>query len=150
MAYGSTVQLSPQEAQSLSSQVQGISPTTLSIFLNNARVALIEFIPFVGPAFAVYVSYSTGVALSAITQSSTSIHMSGLEAFFLLLVTPIYWMEFFSYSLAVEESIAIIVAIRKKEFLTKEWKWLLLSILIVVSVLFFSAKVESSLVGMFS
>ncbi|MHB8566176.1 MAG: stage II sporulation protein M [Nitrososphaerales archaeon] len=147
LAYASTVQLSPQDAQNLTTQVQGLQPTTDGIFINNVRVALIEFIPFVGPAFGVYVSYSTGVVIAAIAETSTTAHISGLESFFILLITPIYWMEFFSYSLAVEESIALVVSIRRRDFLKTEWKWLLVSIFLVVSVLFLSARIEASLVN---
>jgi len=149
LGYSSTIQLSPQDAQSLYLQVKGITPTANGIFLNNLRVALIEFIPLLGPAFGVYVSYSTGLALAAIAQANPGAHVSGLESFLILLITPIYWMEFFSYSLAVEESIALVVSLRRRDFFEKkEWRWLLISLFLVVSVLFVSARLEASLVAL--
>ncbi len=147
LGYASTNSLSQTDAQSINSQVQGIQPTTIGIFTNNFRIALLEFIPAFGPAFGVYTSYSTGVAIAAIAEANPQSHITGLESFFLLLITPIYWLEFFSYSLAVEESIAVLVSIRNRDFLKTEWKWLVASVLVVGAVLLVSANLEATLVG---
>ena len=145
--FASTVTMSQSEAQSINSQVRGIEPTTLGIFTNNFRIALVEFIPVFGPAFGVYTSYSTGVAITAIAQANPQSHLTGFESFLLLLLTPIYWLEFFSYSVAVEESIAVLVSIKNRDFLNMEWKWLVASILVVGAVLLISANLEATLVG---
>ena len=146
VAYASTLPISQSNAQGLNSQVQSIPATTVGIFSNNVRIALVEFIPVVGPIFGVYTSYSTGVAIAAISQADSQSQMSGIVLFLLLMLTPIFWLEFFSYSLAVEESISLIVSIRSRD-LKREWKWLVASILAVAIVLFFSARLESSLVS---
>ena len=147
LGFASTTTLSPQDASALNSQANSIQPTTAAIFLNNVQISLLEFIPVFGPAFAAYTSYSTGLVFAAIAQSNSAGNISGLESFFILLITPIYWMEFFSYSLAVEESIAIIISIKNRD-LKIEWKWALVSILVVISVLFVSARLEASLVNL--
>jgi hypothetical protein len=71
-----------------------------------------------------------------------------LELFLALLLTPIYWIEFSCYSLAVEESIALIISFWKKDFRTTEWKWLVVSILFVVATLFVSARLEVQLINL--
>jgi uncharacterized integral membrane protein len=147
VAYASAQPISQSYAQNLNSQVESIPATTIGIFLNNVRIALVEFIPFVGPIFAVYTSYSTGVAIAAISTANSQAQINGLEAFLILMLTPIFWLEFFCYSLAVEESISFIIAIGRKEIASAEWKWLVASILAVVVVLFFSARLEASLVS---
>ncbi|MCL4519835.1 MAG: hypothetical protein M1587_11640 [Thaumarchaeota archaeon] len=149
VALGASAKLTPDQASQLNQTVSGLGHGTLAIFFNNARVDLIEFVPILGPAFGVYVSYNTGLAIEAITQSSSIQGISAIEAFLALMLTPIFWMEFFSYSLAVEESFAILIAARKKEDLSVELRWLVGSLLLAMAVLFVSARLESSIVGMF-
>jgi hypothetical protein len=91
VAYASAQPLSQSNAQSLNSQVQSIPATTVGIFLNNVRIALVEFIPFVGPIFGVYISYGTGVAIVAISQANPQAQISGLELFLILMLTPIFF-----------------------------------------------------------
>ena len=81
--------LSSSDTQSISQGVQGIKDTVVGIFENNVMIALAEFIPGFGPAFGVYSSYDTGLALAALAQSNPSTGVSGLELFFVLLLTPI-------------------------------------------------------------
>ena len=151
VAYASTLTLPPGEASSISSQTQSLPSTTKGIFLNNVQIALTEFIPVYGPVFGILVSYDTGVATAALSQANPQAHLSGLELFLFLILTPIYWLEFFSYSLAVEESIAVVIwialSVKNRSLDKTELKWLVGSILAVVIVLFFSARLESSLVG---
>lgn len=146
-AYGSTAQMSQAQAQSISQGVQGIPETTLGIFRNNVQIALIEFIPGFGPAFGVYTSYDTGVALAGLAEANPSAGISGLESFFVLVLTPIFWLEFFCYSLAVEESISVIISFKNRDFRTNEWKWLAGSIFVVIATLFVSAQLEVDLIN---
>ncbi len=146
-AYSSTIHLTNSEAQSLSNGVEGIKATTIAIFENNVEIALLEFVPGFGPAFGAYTSYNTGLATAALAQTNPSSGLSGIELFLFLLLTPIYWMEFTCYSLAVEESIALIVSARNRDFKTSEWKWLVGSVLFVAALLFVSAGVEVGLIN---
>src|SRR5579862_4529449 len=120
-AYSSTIQLSQSDAQSLSQSVEGINDTVVGIFENNAHIALLEFVPGFGPAFGAYSSYDTGLALAALAQSNSSVGITGFELFLVLLLTPIFWIEFACYSLAVEESLAIVICFKNHDFRTKEW-----------------------------
>jgi len=147
LAYSSTAELSQSDAQSLSQGVEGINGTVVGIFENNVRIALLEFVPGFGPAFGAYSSYDTGLALAALAQSNPTIGISGFELFIVLLLTPIFWIEFACYSLAVEEGLAIIISLRNHDFRSREWKWLVCSILFVVATLFVSARLEVDLIN---
>ncbi|HXQ93348.1 MAG TPA: hypothetical protein VN739_10115 [Nitrososphaerales archaeon] len=147
LAYSSSIQLSQSDTQSLSQGVEGISGTVLGIFENNVQIALVEFVPGFGPAFGAYSSYNTGLALAALSQSNSTLGISGFELFLVLLLTPIFWIEFACYSLAVEESLAVIVSFKNRDFRTREWKWLVYSILFVVATLFVSARLEVDLIN---
>jgi hypothetical protein len=147
LAFASTLPLSTSDAQSLSQGVEGIHATTSAIFLNNAQIALLEFVPGFGPAFGAYSSFDTGLAISALAQTNSNSGLSGLELFIFLLFTPIYWLEFACYSLAVEESISVLVSFRNRDFRKTEWKWLLGSILFVVATLFVSAGIEANMIS---
>jgi len=147
LAYSSSIVLSSADAQSLSQGVEGIKDSVVGIFENNVQIALVEFVPGFGPAFGAYSSYDTGLAIAALAQSSPTSGLSGPELFFVLLLTPIYWVEFTCYSLAVEESIAIMISLKERTFRTAEWKWLVGSILFVVATLFVSAGLEVDLIN---
>ena len=148
LAFASTIPLSLSDAQSLSQSVQGINGTTTAIFQNNVQIALLEFVPVFGPGFGAYSSYDTGLAISALALSNPGSSVSGIELFLFLLFTPIYWFEFACYSLAVEESISLLVSFRNHDFRKTEWKWLLGSILFVIATLFVSAGIEANLINL--
>ncbi len=149
LAFGSSMIPSRSEASSINNQVQNIQPTTLVIFLNNVQIALAGFIPLVGPIFEGYTVYSTGFAFSAIAQTQSGGQISGLETFLVTMLTPIFWMEFFSYSVAVEESISLLISFKNHDFRNEEWKWIIGSVVAVVVVLFASARLEATLVNTF-
>jgi uncharacterized membrane protein SpoIIM required for sporulation len=106
---GTLVPLSAQDSQQLSNNLnstlnQNKASGTLPqyIFLNNFQICLVMFIPIVGPLFGLFTLFSTGIALDAIASVQG---YSGILAFFLLILTPIFWLEFVSYSLAMTESV---------------------------------------------
>ena len=150
LGYASTTSLSKSDAASLSQGLQGITENTLGIFKNNVLIALGEFVPLFGPGLGIYSSYDTGLVLAALAQSNPSAGITGFESFIILLLTPIFWLEFFRYSLAVEESVSVIVSFRNKDFRTREWKWLVGSVGLVVVTLFVSAQLEVSLINFLS
>ena len=63
LAYSSTIQLSPSDAQSLTQSAKNIDESVVGIFKNNVQIALLEFVPGFGPGFSVYNSYDTGLVL---------------------------------------------------------------------------------------
>lgn len=147
LAFSSSTVLSASEAQSLSQGVTGIKDTVLGIYQNNVQICLLEFIPGFGTAFGAYASYDTGLAIAALAQSTPNSGLSGPELFFILLLTPIFWIEFTCYSLAVEESISIMISFRNHDFRKVEWRWLVASVVFVVATLFVSAAFEVDLIN---
>jgi predicted metal-binding membrane protein len=147
LAFASTITLSASDANSLSQSVQGINGTTTNIFQNNVQIALLEFVPVFGPGFGAYSSFDTGLAIAALAQTNSNSGLNGLELFIFLLFTPIYWFEFACYSLAVEESISLLVSFKNRDFRRSEWRWLLGSILFVVATLFVSAGIEANMIN---
>jgi hypothetical protein len=145
LGFASTVPMNQSQAESLVQSIQGIQPTQVGIFENNVRVSLLEIIPGFGPVFGGLVTYDTGLVISATGQVPNAT-TTGLEALLFLIVTPIFWLEFFCYSLSIEESISIIVSLRNRTFRVLEWKWLLGTIATVIVVLFVSAGIEVQLI----
>lgn len=69
---------------------------------NNFFICLIMFIPILGPIFGVYVLFSTGVAVSAV---ATAQGFPPIIAFIALVITPVFWLEFVAYSIAMAMSV---------------------------------------------
>jgi len=106
---GSLVPVSSQQAQQTSKQLnqtvnQHKANGTLPeyIFLNNFSICLVMFIPIIGPVFGFIVLFDTGFAISAIAQVQG---VPSLLLIFAELLTPVFWIEFIAYSLAISESI---------------------------------------------
>jgi uncharacterized membrane protein len=145
--FTSSIQLTESQAESLNQGVQGLGHSSIGIFENNVLIALAEFVPGFGPVLGIYTSYSTGLVTAAEAQANPSSGVTGPEALLITMLTPIFWLEFFCYSLAVEESISLIVSFKRKDFFSSEWKWLAGSVLMVVTTLFVSAKLETDLIN---
>jgi hypothetical protein len=106
---GTLVPLSAQQANAISKELnQTLAENKASgslpqyIFLNNFEICLFMFIPIAGPLIGMFILFNTGTALSAIAQ------VQGFPAileFAPLMITPIFWLEFISYSAAMTESI---------------------------------------------
>lgn len=72
------------------------------IFGNNFSICLLMFIPVVGPILGFYILFNTGTVISAI---ATAGGYPPIVAFVALFLTPVAWLEFASYSVAMSESI---------------------------------------------
>jgi hypothetical protein len=106
---GSLVPISPQAARQTSDQLnqtlnQNRASGTLPeyIFLNNFSICLVMFIPIVGPILGFFILFNTGYALGAISQVQG---YSPLIAILALVLTPVFWLEFASYTIGMTESI---------------------------------------------
>lgn len=60
------------------------------------------FIPLAGAGLGLYILYNTGVALSAIASIQGYPAYSGILN---LVVTPIFWIEFVAYAIAMAQSV---------------------------------------------
>lgn len=106
---GTLYPLSEEDAHLLSDNVNQIvenndSLVSLSsaIFVNNFIICLSMFIPIFGAVFGMFVLFSTGVGIHALSMTQG---MSTWLVFLSLMVMPIFWIEFASYSLGMSESI---------------------------------------------
>ncbi len=145
---GSFVPLSSEDAQTLYDEVnkpitenKDIASLSLYIFKNNFPLCLLMFIPLFGAAFGLFTLFSTGIALGAIAS------VQGIPAvltFFFLFITPIFWIEFISYSLAMTASIWLFRRLMQKRWL--ELKWTALSIGATALLLGIGAVLEAWLI----
>jgi hypothetical protein len=109
---GAAIPLTDQEAQDLrrqfSEQIGGIDQN--GIFLNNARIAFVMFIPALGAAVGTFSGFSTGAVFSALANGSSV--LKGIPPLSIL-ITPFGIMEVFSYGLAMSRSSMLVHSIVK-------------------------------------
>jgi hypothetical protein len=121
MVIGSLVPISPQDAKTTSDQLnqtlnQNRATGTLPqyIFLNNFEICLVMFIPIIGPILGFVILFNTGYALAAISQVQG---ISPLLDILLLVITPVFWLEFVSYTIGITESIWLF-----RRLLQRRWR----------------------------
>lgn len=164
---GSVTPLSQQDAtnisQNLNSTLQLHRETntlTQYIFLNNFGICLLMFIPIVGAGLGVFILFNTGLALGAIASTQGYPVWVGLGS---LVLTPVFWLEFAAYSLAMAESVWIFVRIIRLRLkvepdgavrwtgistLKNELKWLGISIAACAGLLVIGAFVEVFIISL--
>lgn len=141
---GSYIPMSSQEAYQLSNQLnqtlnenQASNTLTQYIFLNNFEICLLMFIPVAGPALGLFILFDTGLALGAIASVQGYPVYLGLIS---LAVTPVFWLEFAAYAIAMTESIWLFRRLTQKRW--REFKWTGLCIGICAGLLAIGAVVE--------
>ncbi|BAB67004.1 hypothetical protein STK_19110 [Sulfurisphaera tokodaii str. 7] len=134
----------PINSSSLVQQYNGIESSirnepyiliALSIFSNNIRVALLDFIPAIGILFLAYSIVNTGMILSAVMTAN---HIPGIIAALLLLTLPHSFVELPSYAIATASGTYILLR-------RNEWIRGILTLIIVPIELFLAALIEASL-----
>jgi uncharacterized membrane protein SpoIIM required for sporulation len=117
---GTLVPLSAQEANQISNDInQTLTSNQASgtlpqyIFLNNFSINLLMFIPIIGPLLGFLILFSTGIALGAIASVQGYPALLGLA---LLGLTPVFWLEFVSYSIGITESIWLFRRLRQRRW----------------------------------
>jgi hypothetical protein len=111
------------------------------IFINNFIICLLMFIPLAGAGLGLYILYNTGVALSAIASIQGYPAYSGILN---LVVTPIFWIEFAAYAIAMAQSIWLF-----RRMLQGRWgelKWTSVFIGVCALLLVVGAVVETWLI----
>ena len=127
-AIGSMFPLSSSDANSIGDSLNATlneNQNTLVqfIFINNFSICLLMFIPVAGAALGMFILFSTGVAINAISITQGFPTYLGLAS---LVVTPIFWLEFIAYSIAMAESIWLFRRLTQKRW--RELKWTVLFI----------------------
>jgi uncharacterized membrane protein SpoIIM required for sporulation len=157
---GSYLPLSSSDAQTISenlnstlNQYRANNTLTQYIFLNNFGICLAMFIPLFGAALGMFILFETGIALGAITTTQGYPVWIGLAS---LVITPVFWIEFIAYSIAMAGSIwlfrRIVKAIASKEpgqgrlILWHELKWTAIFIGTCAGLLAIGAVVEAWLI----
>ncbi len=145
---GSYVPLSAQDASTISKNLnqtvnQNKANNTLpqAIFVNNFQICLLMFIPLVGAFLGMFVLFDTGIALGAIANTQ---HYPVWFGLLNLVVTPVFWLEFAVYSIAMVESIWLF-----RRLLQGRWRQInetLMYIGISALILLTSAYVEAWLI----
>jgi len=142
---GATTMLSSEDASALSQfwgELFNSINTPIDIFLNNAVIALIMFVPFIGALFAMYVGYNSGLVISAMSQTN---NMNPVSVLLLTVANPIAFMEFMAYALAITQGILLVYSIYQKR-LRQETRNAAITIAIVLALLLVEAFLEFGLV----
>jgi len=106
---GSLVPVDAQEASQINDNLNQTVTSlgeegvlTQFIFGNNFIICLLMFIPIIGPLLGFYALFNTGMVVSAI---ATAEGYPLFLVFFSLFLTPVFWLEFAAYSIAISESV---------------------------------------------
>ncbi|MGE5555223.1 MAG: stage II sporulation protein M [Methanocella sp.] len=148
MALGSAITLSQAQAEFISDNLnrtlneQRANNNLIPyIFLNNFRITLLMFIPLAGAALGLLVLFNTGVALNALAMVNG---YPAYDAFFSLMATPVFWLEFAAYSIAMAESIWLFRRLLQRRW--RELKWVAASMGACALLLIIGAAVEAYIV----
>ena len=149
-AVGAFMPINAQDAQTISNDLNQTANSlsannalTPYIFGNNFMICLIMFIPIAGPIFGFYVLYNTGIAVGAV---ATTQGYPSFVALFAEFLTPIFWLEFISYSIAITESIWLLRRMMQHSG-TREIKNTGVLVTFCAAVLFLSAIIETALIS---
>ena len=131
---------SPSLVQQYNSLEQSITNQSyigiaISIFANNIRVAILDFIPAIGIIFFAYSIVNTGMLLSAV---ATAKGLPGFIVALLLLTLPHSFVELPSYAIATASGLYMLIR-------RNDWIRGLITFVIVPIELFLAALVEASL-----
>ncbi len=147
---GSYLPISHSDAQTISQNLndtlkQHRADNTLPeyIFINNFSICLLMFVPVAGAVLGCIILFDTGVALGAIAS------IQGYPVWFgflNLIVTPVFWLEFTAYSIAMAESIWLTRRLMQHRWM--ELKNTAILIGICAGLLIVGAFVEAWLIGL--
>jgi hypothetical protein len=117
---GTLMPLSADEAQMISDQLDqmvsendDVISLSFAIFVNNFGLCLPMFIPVFGVVFGLFVLFSTGMGVSAISMVQG---LPPILTLLMLMITPIFWIEFASYSLGMSESVWLFRRLTQKRW----------------------------------
>lgn len=146
---GSLVPVDAQEANQINDELnQAVASLgeegvlTQFIFGNNFIICLLMFIPVLGPLLGFYALFNTGMVVSAI---ATAEGYPLFLVFFSLALTPVFWLEFAAYSIAISESIWLFRRILQGRG-WRELKNACIFVSICAVLLFLGAVIETALI----
>lgn len=115
---GTFSRMEMEEARKLSQEINNLKECVKKvgfrlIFGNNFMHALIMFVPIAGPFWGFFTLYSTGRIIAALGMVNG---ISPALLAFTLFLFPFTWMEYFSYALAISESLILAYSVVKRNF----------------------------------
>ncbi|UCE96077.1 MAG: hypothetical protein JSV51_00225 [Candidatus Bathyarchaeota archaeon] len=114
------------------------------IFGNNFLFTLLMFIPIIGPIWGSFILFNTGIVLAVLGIAEG---IPPILLYFLLFFTPILWLEFCAYSIAMAQStIWFLQMLRQRS--KKEAVRTCILITICALILSFSALIEWIMINM--
>lgn len=127
--------------QTVSSYGTNLGLATASIFLNNFRICLVMFVPLAGLIVGLATILNTGVALGAIaTVRGYPVILEIIN----LLASPVTWIEFSAYAIALAEGVWLLRRILQQKY--GELKNAVILIGVCGIILILSALLESWLI----
>jgi uncharacterized membrane protein SpoIIM required for sporulation len=148
---GSYIPLNHQDAQTISKNLNETLNTHKAngslieyIFINNFSICLLMFVPIIGAVLGFAILFDTGVALGAIAYVQGYPIAVGLLS---LVITPVFWLEFTAYSIAMAESIWLARRLMQRRWL--EIKNTVILVGICAAILIVGAIVEVWLITTF-
>jgi uncharacterized membrane protein SpoIIM required for sporulation len=154
--FGSTLPIPQTTVNQISSQNSNLAQTAgsldllaraLFLFSNNFRIALFEFVPFLGWFFFGYSIYNTALAIEVIGMG---VSLSGPLVTLSLLFQPHSWLELPAYAIATTQSFYLISTIARRSKFKFELARTCLVIGIVAAELFIAAIFESAEISLSS
>jgi len=108
------------------------------IYINNLLLCLVMFIPLLGAGSGLLILYNTGVGLNAICIVQNQNTFLGVLD---LMASPVFWLEFVAYSIAIAQSIWLFRRILQGRW--DELRWTAVAIVVCVVLLAVGAIVET-------
>lgn len=115
-----------------------------SIFGNNMFHTLIMFVPIIGPVWGIFVLFNTGTIINLI---ATAYGIPPILALLSLFFTPVFWLEFCVYSVAMAQSTIWLIQIFRGHGKREAVRTCIL-ITICAAILLLAAVVEWAMINM--
>ncbi|MEM2211170.1 MAG: stage II sporulation protein M [Nitrososphaerales archaeon] len=135
------------DVKEVEKMIKGLEKTPLFIFHNNFLIALVTLIPFIGIPIHLFVQFNTGYAIGALTSS---INLSNLFMIFLLIMNPVFILEYSAYTITLGESINLTTLSIKRAGFKSRLKNSFKILLIATILLFIGALIESYFIAIIS
>lgn len=143
---GSEMEISQEDAQLFMDEFEDLIEDIdgIGIFLHNALIAIIMFIPGVGVGWGLFSAFQTGQAFAAIILIVPEI--GDIHPLALLYASPFGLMELVAYSLGISRSYLLIYKIIKKISIKPDYKITVIEIGIVLGLLLAGGFLEAYLI----
>jgi len=143
---GSQIEVSEEEALAFQEEFEELIEDIdgVGIFLHNAIIALVMFIPGFGVAWGFFSGFQTGQAFSALALLNPII--AEIHPLALLYASPFGIMELVAYSIGMSRSYLLVYKLIKKTPIIRDYKIIGIEVGIVVGLLLAGGFLEAYLI----